>query len=260
MKKLILSLLTMASLAFAANAVTYLNVKTDDGKVVEYDVKNVVEVYYQETSSDQGVTVSGKVDSYTYVDLGLPSGTKWATYNVGATMPTEYGDYFAWGETKPKENYYSTTYKLGSGNYFTKYIIHYGYAANGYRIDNLTELEAKDDAATANWGSAWRMPTGVEQAELQNGCEWKWVKDFNGTGVNGMLGTSMANGNIIFLPAAGYRSVSSLLRVGSYGYYWSSSLNESRSDYANYLNFRDGDISRDDYDRYYGRSVRAVLR
>ncbi|MCQ2208393.1 MAG: hypothetical protein MJZ02_09270 [Paludibacteraceae bacterium] len=251
MKKLILSVVTMASLAFAANAVTNMCVKTKDGKVVEYDVEDVSEVYFYEIQeNDQGVTVSGKIGLYTYVNLGLPSGTKWATYNVGATKPTEYGDYFAWGETQPKEAYSYENYKFCKASGYTKY----------YTVDEKRELEAEDDAATANWGSAWRMPTTEEQRELLEGCDWEWVEDFNGSGVNGQLGTSTTNGNKIFLPAAGIRFEKSHGYAGIYGDYWSSSVYFSYEHYAFYLYFSNGSIGWDESARYDGQCVRAVLR
>ncbi len=257
----------MASLAFAANAVTNMCVKTADGKVVKYDVENVAEVYYEETTetpTDQGVTVSGKEGIYTYVDLGLESGTKWATYNVGATKPTEYGDYFAWGETKPKEDYSWETYKWCNGDEtsLTKYNTKSDYGT----VDNKKVLDAEDDAATANWGSAWRMPTPVEQRELLEGCDWEWVVDFNGSGVNGQLGTSKKNGNTIFLPAAelsGFEGFaassycSSLLDedMPYYVYQLSSTcyLDYSYSDH-NYFGCNDNGY------RDRAHSVRAVLR
>lgn len=180
-------------------------------------------------------TVSGKVAGHDYVDLGLPSGTKWATCNVGATKPTEYGDYFAWGETKPKEDYSRETYKW--------------------------VLEAEHDAATANWDSAWRMPTLDEIEELRDGCVWEFTKDFSGTGVAGQVGTSKANGNKIFLPAAGGRQGTSLGSAGRTGLYWSSSLNGNDPTYACNLLFCDvfTDWSCRTI-RYIGQSVRAVVR
>ncbi|MCQ2192899.1 MAG: hypothetical protein MJZ23_08600 [Paludibacteraceae bacterium] len=205
-----------------------------------------------------GVTVSGKEGIYTYVDLGLPSGTKWGTYNLGATKPSEYGDYFAWGETKPKEVYSWSTYKWckGSDDSMTKYCNKSKYGT----VDNKTVLDAEDDAATANWGSAWRMPTFDEIKELIEGCDWEWVEDFNGSGVNGQLGTSMKNGATIFLPAAGYRDNSDLYFVGVSGYYWSSSLGEYYPFSACYLYFDVGGVYWSSYGRLSGRSVRAVLR
>ncbi len=251
----------MASLAFAAHAVTYMNVKTDDGSIVKYDVEHVTEVYYTEEAGTpgqtvDGVTVSGKEGLYTYVDLGLPSGTKWATYNVGATKPTEYGDYFAWGETKPKEDYSWSTYKWckGSEDCMTKYCT----GNTTYGVDKMV-LDAEDDAATANWGSSWRMPTEEEQEELQYGCDWKWVEDFNGSGVNGRLGTSKKNGSTIFLPAAGDRGDADFYCVGILGHCWSSSLCEDNSAFDLYFD-DDNYIFLDCFYRNVGLSVRAVLR
>ncbi|MCQ2194044.1 MAG: fibrobacter succinogenes major paralogous domain-containing protein [Paludibacteraceae bacterium] len=202
-------------------------------------------------------TVSGKVAGHDYVDLGLPSGTKWATYNVGATKPTEYGDYFAWSETKPKAEYSWDTYKwLLDGSLYTKYRTD----RKKRKVDNKTVLDAEDDAATANWGKEWRMPTAREIYELIDACKWKWVEDFMGSGVNGRLGTSKKNGATIFLPAAGYRGGTDLNDAGYYGYYWSSSLNEDYSYFANNLDF-DGDyFYRGISYRSNGQSVRAVLR
>ncbi|MCQ2233449.1 MAG: hypothetical protein MJZ24_01755 [Paludibacteraceae bacterium] len=260
MKKLILSLVTMASLAFAANAGNVMRVHTSDGHHYRYDVKEVTEVDYMELTEDElyGVTVSGKEGDYTFVDLGLPSGTKWATYNVGATKPTEYGDYFAWGETKAKEDYCWETYKWckGSDDSMTKYCTNSEYGT----VDNKRVLDAEDDAATANWGSAWRMPTREEIEELLDGCYWEWVKNFNGSGVNGRLGTSKKNGATIFLPAAGYRDDTYLRTAGDIGLYWLSSLDERYLYDAHYLRFSEYYIRRDDYIRYLGQSVRAVLR
>ena len=212
------------------------------------------------------VTISGQVEGHDYVDLGLPSGTKWATCNVGATKPTEYGDYFAWGETKPKVDYSWETYKwcknTGKDSWgdpiyeYTKYCNDSNYGT----VDNKTVLDAEDDAATANWGSAWRMPTRDEQYELIEGCDWEWVKDFNGSGVRGRLGTSKKNGATIFLPAAGDRSSTDLDDAGYDGFYWSSSLSELNSSLAYCLYFFDYNIFRDNDYRYSGQSVRAVLR
>ena len=251
----------MASLAFAANAVTNMCVKTTDGKIITVDVDKVVEVYYEEASSsadNQGVTVTGRVGDYNYVDLGLPSGTKWATYNVGATKPTEYGDYFAWGETKPKEEYTWETYKWfkGSSNSMTKYCTN----NNDGTVDNKKVLDAEDDAATANWGSAWRMPSAEEIDELIDACNWKWMDNYYATGIAGRLGTSVYNGATIFLPAAGYRFTTDLYSAGYGGGYWSSSLYEYGSGNAYYLDFDDSSISRYDDGRHHGQSVRAVLR
>ena len=152
---------------------------------------------------------NGVLNGHDYVDLGLPSGTKWATSNVGANSPEEYGDYFAWGETTTKETYELDTYRYYDGSNWTKY------------TDPLTILEASDDAATANWGSGWRMPTYDEMNELKNNCTVTWTTQ---NGVNGCLFTG-SNGNSIFLPAAGCRIDSELNNAGSEGCYWSGTLN-----------------------------------
>ncbi|MBO7570631.1 MAG: hypothetical protein J6T48_00610 [Bacteroidales bacterium] len=165
-------------------------------------------------------TVSLNMNSHEYVDLGLPSGTKWATCNVGATTPEEYGDLFAWGETTPKSSYAWENYVwcIGSNTTLTT-LTKYNTSSDYGFVDNITTLEASDDAATANWGSAWRMPTKEELDELISNCTSTWTTQ---NGVNGRLITG-PNGNSIFLPAAG-KDEGSLSGVGSSGYYWSSSL------------------------------------
>ncbi len=204
-------------------------------------------------------------EGHEYVDLGLTSGTLWATYNVGATSPEEYGDYFAWGETSPKKDsdgnyteYSWSTYKYcnGSSSTLTKYCTD---SSKG-TVDNKTTLDPEDDAATANWGGDWRMPTKVEQDELCTECNWDWTDDYNNTGKAGYIVTSKAEGNTnsIFLPAAGYRHNWSLISERSYGLYWSSSLNEGSPYYAYYLYFYSGYQYTDYYYRYCGRSVRPV--
>ena len=189
---------------------------------------------------------TGTVNGHDWVDLGLPSGTRWATCNVGASTPTAYGNYYAWGETEPKETYNMSTYRYYDGSNFTKYT----------GSDSLTTLEASDDAATAHWGSGWRMPTYEELNELQTNCTVTWTTQ---NGVNGRLFTG-PNGNSIFLPAAGDRYVSNLYGAGSYGYIWSSSLYSSDTYGAWRLYFDSGHCDLDPDDRYKGRSVRAVCQ
>ena len=193
--------------------------------------------------------------NHAWVDLGLPSGTKWATCNVGANSPEEYGDYFAWGETEPKDYYDYSTYTWCNGSYdtMTKYCIHSEYGYNGF-TDGLTELLPEDDAATANWGSPWHMPTYEQIEELVDNCTREWTTQ---GGVYGILVTG-PNGNSIFLPAAGYRWNGDLYRAGSLGYYWSSSLGTSFSRSAYYLRFDSGYWDWDYSYRGYGHSVRAV--
>lgn len=185
------------------------------------------------------------------IDLGLPSGTKWACCNVGANNPEGYGDYFAWGETSPKSDYNWDTYKYYSDDYYmTKYCTDSGCGT----VDNKTVLEPSDDAATANWGSGWRMPTMEEIEELCSNCSWTWTTQ---NGVNSQLLTG-PNGNSIFLPAAGYRYGTSLNDAGSYGVYWSSSLGTGSPGYAFGLGFDSGGRVWSNLGRYYGQSVRPV--
>ncbi len=193
---------------------------------------------------------------YEYVDLGLPSGTLWATCNVGAQNPWDYGDYFAWGEVQPKDYYDWDTYKYceGTGYTMTKYCSESDYGHNDY-TDNLTVLEAQDDAATANWGRDWRMPTQAEFQELYDNCDWEWTDDYNGTGVAGRIVKSRSNSNSIFLPA------SDINFAGSYGYYWSSSLLTDVPNRGRDIFFDSDDVYTDDwFHRRYGQSVRAVRR
>ena len=200
--------------------------------------------------------ITGTANGHDYVDLGLPSGTKWATCNVGANSPEEYGDYFAWGEIEPKNNYYWSTYKWcnGSSTTQTKYCTSSSYGT----VDNKTTLDLADDAANANWGGSWRMPTNAEQGELINAnyTTWTWTTQ---KGVKGYKVTSKTNGNSIFLPAAGYRYNSDLYDAGSYGRYWSSSLDADSSNYAYDLYFNSGRVGSSSSGRSYGLSVRPVL-
>lgn len=179
-----------------------------------------------------------------YVDLGLS--VKWATFNIGATTPEEYGDYFAWGKTEPKDEYSWATYKWcnGTSSTITKY------NAN----DGKTVLAPQDDAATVNWGGAWRMPTKAEQDELHTKCKWVWTTQ---NGVNGYKVVG-PNGNSIFLPAAGYVGGSSLGNVGSRGGYWSSSLYTSNPSLAYVVDFNSSGVYRSYYSRSGGHSVRPI--
>lgn len=208
------------------------------------------EVYYEES-------ISGYENGFAYVDLGLPSGTKWATTNVGASTPEGYGNYYAWGETTTKSSYNWSTYKWCNGSYdtMTKYCVSSSYGT----VDNKTTLDLSDDAAYVNWGSSWRMPTKAEQDELRNTnyTTWTWTTQ---NGVKGYKVTSKTNGNSIFLPAAGSRSDSSLGKAGSVGYYWSSSLSTYGSYDACYLVFDSSGVGWSSSYRDLGLSVRAVLR
>ena len=220
------------------------------------------------------------------VDLGLTSGTLWATCNLGATSPEQYGDYYAWGETEP---YYSSqdplTWKDGKTGYnwanYTKLSGGSISTITKYNnVDNKTALEPADDAATANWGSSWAMPTTEEFQELYNECYWLWTTDYNGTGIAGYIvyksadktkdkrrtkssdhTYSIATDEHIFLPAAGERYDNSFNGGSSWGCYWSASLCDSGPDYAQRLVFDLGWVDPEyDIDRYHGFSVRPIRR
>lgn len=186
----------------------------------------------QNGGSNRGSNLNG----HEYVDLGLPSGLKWATMNVGATSPSDYGSYFAWGET-------NTKYEYTSGNSRTRGVTYGDIGGN-----------VQFDAARANWGGTWRMPTRAECDELVNCCSWAFITMGNHNGYK-VIGP---NGNYIFLPAAGWRYGSSLNNAGEEGCYLTSSPEEGNS-YSAYMLFFNGSVHKIDFTgREYGMSVRPV--
>ena len=217
-----------------------INIRLENGRVKGSDGKE-----YTFTLSYSGTMerAGGPTPVEKYVDLGLS--VKWAKCNLGASKPSDYGDYYAWGETEPKtdfawENYNWMQAGKDDWQYITKYTIADGktegiwYDAGGNFIgDNKTTLEAADDAATANLDSPWRMPTGDEIQELIDHCTWtKTTQD----GVKGCE-VKGPNGNSIFLPAAGIFGFHASYTVGREGHYWSSSLSAKYSTYARNLRF-----------------------
>lgn len=216
-----------------------------------------------------------------YVDLSLTSGTKWATMNIGAENPQDYGGYYAWGETTTKETYNWRTYKYGSASdQLTKYCSNSPYGKDGF-TDSKTTLDLSDDAAYVNWGGKWRMPTDEQQTELRNECYWVWTENYNGSNVKGYIvykakgeadegkyeykgktpssSYSLSDAHI-FLPVAGYRYGGVLNYAGSRGYYWSSSLSTDFPNNAWYVDFGSGYVYDYGGNRSYGRSVRAVFK
>lgn len=184
------------------------------------------------------------------VDLGLPSGLKWGSMNVGASNPEDYGNHYAWGETETKTKYTTSNYKFGPVKYseitlYSKYETKLG-------GDKKTVLEAEDDAASANLGNGWRMATFAEWKELRESCTWTWTQR---NGINGMLVTG-PNGKSIFLPASGVFQ-SSLGKKGTYGSYWTSTL-ASAEGMANAVDFYSGGNDKALIDRSTGLSVRPV--
>ena len=235
-----------------AGAIDVANADVDqDGRVSIDDVVGLIDNLLSQSQTPDPAEGD-------WVDLGLPSGTIWATRNVGANSPEDYGDYFSWGETEPKDYYHPDNYKWfvkGSGiNYLvTKYCTDSNSGYNGF-VDNKTELDPEDDAAYVNWGPSWRMPTIEQQRELYENCSSVWTT-FNG--VYGRLFTG-PNGNTIFLPAAGIRWDESLYFVGSDGGYWSRTLDSSNPRYAYGLAFGWGYVDWHNDGRDNGFTVRAV--
>ena len=187
---------------------------------------------------------TGELNGHKWVDLGLPSGTLWATCNVGANKPEEYGDYFSWGETCPNCEYNEYTNKYYEDFVPIKYT----------DKDHLKVLQPEDDAARANWGADWRMPTKEEWEELLDNTTHKWTKQ---NGVEGGLFTAN-NGNSLFLPAAGVRCDNEFFNAGDCGHYQSSSL--YTDDPLLTWNFDCCSVNSDVYDgiRTDGKSVRPV--
>ena len=200
---------------------------------------------------------------YEYVDLGLS--VKWATFNVGATKPEEYGDYYAWGETETKDDYSWSTYKWCNGSYYTQ--TKYNNDSDYGTVDNKTTLDLEDDVAHVKWCGNWRMPTKAEQDELLSNCTWTWTTI---NGINGNLVTSNIPGftnRSIFLPAAATRIDTTLYDVGLQGAYWSSTLDAERPEHAYLISFFTyntfnsttvNDVSIGENLRHYGRSVRPI--
>ena len=196
-----------------------------------------------------GWTVLTAVPTPEAVDLGLPSGIKWASFNIGASVPEGYGNYYAWGETEAKSNYDWSTYKWcnGSDTSLTKYNNNISYG----QVDNKTSLDLEDDVAHALLGGTWRIPNADEWDELLNNCTWTWITE-NGIKCRKIEGP---NGNSILLPTAGSIGGTTLVDVGSGGSYLSSSLNSSSPSYAWSIGLS---VGRDSGYRYRGRSVRPV--
>lgn len=244
--------------AFASGEVT-ISVSTEGGRIVESCI----------------VTVKSS-STYTFIpkaiDLGLPSGLKWASYNLGASKPEGYGDYYAWGETEPYYNIWSpsiwmdgkdtgyswASYKWckGAPDRLTKYCTKSNYGYQGF-TDNKTVLDLEDDAAYVKLDKKWRMPTIAEWAELRANCIWEWttINDTYGLKIKG------PNGNSIFLPAAGFRDGKDIYFCNYYGEYWSSSLCTAYPDGAGNVSFNVDDVDiylYDDEQRFYGHPIRPV--
>lgn len=201
----------------------------------------VIDMITQQTASIE-VTVQAKDIPSEVIDLGLPSGTLWASYNVGATKPEEYGDYYAWGETEMKETCRWKNYSHCEGTQET--CVNLGSNISG----------TKYDVAHAKWGGEWRLPTRDQIKELMNNCTSAWTTV---SGVNGIMFTG-PNGKTVFFPAAGYLG-SEVLNSGSYGYYWSGDQDPKNAERAYNLSIQNGDLYCVNNYRFAGFSVRPVM-
>ncbi len=248
------------ALAFAcvsnAPATKYTDIN-GDGSLSVLDITQLISII--SANSDNSVKSNG----HQYVDLGLPSGTLWATCNVGALTPEQFGNYYAWAETSPKDIYNWETYEWCNGtvcnnsnNTLTKYCLEGGWGS----MDGKSVIEPGDDVAQTNWGGDWRIPTEAEVLELINNCESKWET------VNGVKGRTFTgvNGKSIFLPAAGSKEKAEY--YSGDGQYWTSSLSTTggHSSNAKHMEFTRSSIELFEEAlygaiRYYGLTVRPVI-
>ncbi len=218
-------------------------VEKTDGTSSVFNTEEVARTYFRERS--QGDISCPDANHPHMIDLGLPSGTKWACCNVGASAPEQYGGYYAWGEVNEKDYYNSSTYIHCDGSSETCHDLGSDIAGTQY------------DVAHVQWGGSWVMPSHAQQKELLDYCTSTWTTE---NGINGRRFTGF-NGGTIFLPAAGSRWDGDLNEAGGYGFYWSSTQYLSDSDCAFSLYF----ASRDAYwgsflSRGLGQSVRPVVR
>ncbi|MBO4773054.1 MAG: hypothetical protein J5595_11000 [Bacteroidales bacterium] len=191
-----------------------------------------------------------------HVDLGLPSGTLWAFTNLGAALPEDFGDYYAWGEVDYKSDYSWNTYKYVKGGDATKFTKYCAQATigNAKYTDTLVVLEAQDDVATQKWGADWCMPTREQFDELKKECTWKWTVR-NGKNIIEITGK---NGNKLYMPAAGCHFNKSRSLVGSNGYYWSSSISDKGSGRGACFTFSQNDMEVSVRARNIGNTIRPV--
>ena len=288
MKNLLLPILAIATLPLIpTDTAAQISLYDTDGNVIFSSKETPAYIDF-----NYNAPTKGEENGHAWVDLGLPSGTLWATCNIGATNPEDYGDYYAWGETQTKTSYDWSTYKwmdpaVNDWKGCTKYQADDGqtkgvwYDSGNFIGDGKTELEAPDDVASQTWGGKWQMPTQDMIAELSSQCYWVWTTTYNGKSVNGYIvykaksdtdkgvkvysdGTPSSDYNVatdphLFLPAAGNRWGSGLNGAGSYGYYWSRSLYPGYSNCADDLHFGSGYVDWGISYRYGGFAVRPVV-
>lgn len=242
MKRVLLFFATLWLGIMGASAQSYHYDVNNDGEVNINDVVALVNKILGKDNPGEGAGMEAGGEA---IDLGLPSGTKWASCNVGATKPEEYGGYYAWGETEEKDYYDWSTYIHCDGSFSTCHDI-------GSDISGT-----KYDVAHVKWGGNWCMPTKDDIKELLDNCTYEWTTL---NSVNGKKFTSKINGNSIFLPAAGYRWLGGLDDAGEYGGYWSSTQIPDYSLNACSLDFWSGYASWRLTSRVHGQSVRPVVR
>ena len=196
------------------------------------------------------------MEENSYVDLGLS--VKWATCNVGASKPEEYGNYYAWGELNPKNDYSWNSYRLCKfqAEKNKKNLMRYNTVIDYGNVDNKIELDSSDDIANKLLGGKWRMPTESEIRELLHHCSWRYISQNN---YGGYLVSSNKTGGSIFLPAAGYRNIGSLIGERAFGAYWSRNLVPDFPIGAYYLYFSIERAGFSEYYRYCGHTIRPVL-
>lgn len=231
----------IVGIANQSNAQILVGDMNNDGELNVSDITATVSTILGSSSKSYIFGDNLVIEKHLYVDLGLPSGTLWATCNVGATKPEEVGNHYAWGETVPQEN---TEYDWSSYKYcndsstslmtetLTKYCNEAFWGYEGF-TDMLTELEETDDAAFMNWGEGWRTPTSAQMTELYTECTWTWTSV---NGVEGYLVESKENLNYIFLPVTGMYSWGELLST-DHGVYWTRSLYPGTPTDGSYLSF-----------------------
>lgn len=237
MKKLVyLFLLVNYSLLFAAKIQVNMNMLGNDHDIIKLKVDSIYEAYFHTAIDDSNSPIAEAID------LGLPSGTKWASWNVGASASWEYGDYYAWGETELKDYYDWSSYTYCNGSYSTCH--HIGDEIAG----------SKYDVAHIKWGGSWRMPSLEQVKELINCCTRMWIQQ------KGVYGTLVIgpNGASIFLPAAGYRWQDNLYNEGLIGYYWLSTPYPYHECDAFNFNFNSGYWYWSNNYRSFGFPVRPV--
>lgn len=229
----------------SASAQYYMNVVFRNGDKEMYPVMDIDSVF-----------ISGKEPAHQYVDLGLS--VKWASCNMGASAPEEYGDFYSWGETWPKDEYSWFTYSHGNGDESYRKLIKYNTNKLRGDVDNMTLLDLNDDAAFVKWGAPWHIPTMENIAELRTKCTWTWTTV---NGVNGYRVTSKVKGytdRSIFLPAAGIMQEQMLWDEGYRGCYWANSItNDSFNAYM--LMFEERRPYESAATRSYGCNIRPVF-